>query len=168
MKIGSYGMTLEVCAMRRTVLMLVAALFSFSACGGGARVIERKPVSTEVAPTPAAPVDPLAGFKGARHQPDEVFVLQNNPVAIVGPNLILRMVRIEWTESENGRGVIEKEGTAHVMVESGDDSKTLRMDVGESRGAFGWRVHLFKVDDLYREGQGDYVPQAEIKVTRDN
>lgn len=141
--------------------------FCLSACAGGTQVIERKPVITPT-PVEAAPIDPLAGFKGARHNPNEVFQIQNNPVAIVGPSLILRIVRVDWVTSENGRGDVEKEGTAHILVEAGDDTKTLRLEVGEDRGAFGWRVHLSKVDDVYRAGQGDYIPQAELKVTKDN
>ena len=153
--------------MRERVLMFVAALFSLTACGGGARVMEREKAPAVLA-APVAPEDTLGGFKGARYQPDELFTMSNNPVAIVGPSLILRLVRIEWTTSENSVGSVEKEGTAHIMVESGTATQTLRLDVGESRGAFGWRVHLSEVDDLYREGQGDYIPQATIKVVRDN
>jgi hypothetical protein len=150
------------------LLSLIIPTLLLSACGGGARVIKPRPVVKQAQAVPTRSADPLEGFKGERHKPGEIFVLANNPRAIVGPSLILRLVRIDWAISESGRGVVEKEGTAHIVVESGDLSKTLRLDEGESRGAFGWRVHLSEVNDLFREGQGDYVPQATIKVTRDN
>ena len=152
--------------MFRTFLSFVIIASFFVACGGGARVLKKQPTLAQPSAAPVVSQDPLETFKGKKHQVDETFFIYQNPVAIVGPSLILTVTRIDWTSFENGNGTVEKDGTAHILVESGDQSTTLRLDEGDDRGAFGWRVHLIKVEDIFREGRGDYVPQVTLRVSR--
>ncbi len=146
-------------------VMLALALVFLVACGGG-QVVETPPPSTKAAAPPPPPKeDAFRDFAGERVVPNEVFRLRAKAKAVAIVEIVINMVRVEWTTREMPDGRKIKEGTAELVVKKGDKQRRFRLEQEDSKKVFGTKILVKAVGEDYDKSRFDYLPWVDLVVT---
>lgn len=144
-------------------MSLACGLFLlFSACAGGAKVIESAPAPAET--VKVTPTVPFPDFRGERKQAGAWFLLQSNPIVIDALRVKVSLHSVGWLAVEGPDGKDVKEGTALIIVERDGADKMLHLDEGDSKSALGVRVTVQTVKELYDKDRLDFRPRVTLKV----
>lgn len=142
-----------------------ASLWLVVGCGGGGRVVA--PEETPPPPAVAAPAAPDAfrDFSGERVDAAAPFDCDGVGRAVRGVEAVVHIEQVKTSTWETPGGEEKAEGTAYVVVEKGQERRTLRIKDGEEAIAFGVRVQVIKAEVAYDVDRQDYVPKARLVVT---
>ena len=142
-----------------------AGLTLLAGCGGGELIAPPSPAAAAVA-KPAKPApDAFRDFAGERVVPKEVFRLKAKAKAVAVVEVVIRMVKVEWTTREMPDGRKIKEGTAELVVEKGTERRTLRVEQDETKKTLGCQVTVKAVGEDYDAKRFDYLPWVDLIVT---
>jgi len=148
--------------LRRALLFVPVFVLG---CGGGGRIIapeEAAPPPAELAP--AAP-DAFRDFSGERVDAGGPFEIGGVGVAVRGVEAVVRVEQVKTSVWYPPGGGEQVEGTAYIVVEKGEQRRTLRLKDGDEGVAFGVRVLCHKAEVAYDVDRQDYVPKATVSVT---
>ena len=147
--------------MYKIVLVLCLML---TACGA-------PPVKEEVytprgpdAPRPQKETDYFAEFRGDHHPTGKVFRLQGKPVAVDGPNVILTLVKSDWSTMQTPGGKEHREATAQFLVQQGSESHTISVNQNDDGVAFNVRISVKAAGEDYNKARLDYLPWVDCQV----
>ena len=125
-------------------------------------VMKAEPVpATAKAPEPAIP-SILDGFDGELVTMGELTRLHREPVGVASEQLMVSLVRAEWTTRERADGSEEKSATAHFVVQRGDEVKNLAVAAGDKGVAFGVSITVKDAGEEYEASSKRYVQFAAV------
>ena len=134
-------------------------------CGGGEVVTTPPPAAPVVAKPAPAPPDAYRDFAGERVVPKEVFRLKAKAKAVAVVEVVIHMVKVEWTTREMPDGRKIKEGTAELVIKKGDKKRTVRVEQDETKTTLGCKVTVKAVGEDYDAKRFDYLPWVDLVVT---
>ena len=125
-------------------------------------VVKVEPIPTTAkAPEPAVP-SILDGFDGVMVTMGELTRLHREPVGVASKQLMVSLVRAEWTSRERADGSEEKSATAHFVIQRGDEVKNLAIAAGEEGMAFGVSIAVQDAGEEYEASSKRYVQFAAV------
>jgi hypothetical protein len=133
-----------------------------SACGGA-------PVKKEVAPTapvkkgPATP-DAFRDFGGERVKTGEVVRLRSKSKAVLGVEVVIRLLKVEWMTHDMPDGRKVKDGIAVFMVHKGQKERRTRVQLDDTKRSLGCKITVKGVGEAYVAERMDYLPWADVVV----
>lgn len=116
------------------------------------------------APRPVKDTDYFGEFVGEHHPTGKLFRLQGKPVAIDGPNVILTLVKSDWSTMTTPGGNEHREATAQLMVQRGSESHTVTINQNDDGVAFNVRITVKAAGEDYNKARLDYLPWVECQV----
>lgn len=116
------------------------------------------------APRPVKDTDYFAEFRGDHQPTGKVFRLQGKPVAIDGPNVIVTLVKSDWSTMTTPGGKEHREATAQVMVQRGAESHTVSINQGDDAVAFNVRISVKAAGEDYNKLRLDYLPWVDCQI----
>ena len=145
---------------------LIASLaLLLTACGGSTVVTEERYVPRGPdAPRPQKETDFFAEFVGDHHPIGKVFRLQGKPVAVDGPNVIVTLVKADWSTITAPGGKEHREATAQIMVQQGAESHSVSINQGDDGVAFNVRITVKGAGEDYNKARLDYLPWVDCQV----
>ena len=150
-------------------LLTVGALLmvTTAACGGGGQVVKEAP-PPKVEEKPAEPVafDAFRDFGGQRIDPGVKHRLRTKPIGINQLEVVVELVKTEWTTRELPDGKEVKDGTADLLIKKGEKSRRVRLDEGEARVIYGAKIKVEGAGEEYDKSRLDYMPWVDIVVTK--
>lgn len=145
---------------------LGAGLFFVWGCGGGEVIPPPKPTAAPAVAKLAAPTpDAFRDFPGERVVPNEVFRLKAKAKAVAVVEVVISMVKVEWTTREMPDGRKIKEGTAELIIKKGTQSRTIRVEQDETKKTLGCQILVKAVGEDYDAKRYDYLPWVDLIVT---
>jgi len=143
-----------------------AVVVSFG-CGGGGHVVKQAPAPKKVEkkPEPKGP-DAYRDFGGKTVAPGTKFRLRTKPYGIQQFEIVVELVKTQWTTRELPNGKEVKDGTAELLIRKGEKSRRLRLDEGESRVVYGAKIMVDGAGEAYDKSRMDYMPWVDILVTK--
>jgi hypothetical protein len=141
------------------------ALVALVASACGPSMVQQAPPPPPLAPKekPAEP-DVFRDHRGKHVAAGETFRLTHKPVAVDGPNVIVSLVKTEWTTIQTPGGKEVKEATAVLTVEQGQDQRQVSVGQGEARTAFNARVTVIGAGEDYDPARLVYQAWVDLKV----
>ena len=141
-------------------------LLVIAACGGG-EVVKTPAPAAPVAVAKPAPVAPDAyrDFGGERVVTKEVFRLKAKAKAVAEVEVVIRMIKVEWTTREMPDGRKIKEGTAELIIKKGDKERRVRIEQDDTKRTLGCQVTVKAVGEAYDKKRMDYLPWVDLIVT---
>ena len=125
-------------------------------------VVKVNPIAaTAKAPEPATP-SILDGFDGVMVTMGELMRLHREPVGVASKQLMVSLVRAEWTSRERADGSEEKSATAHFVIQRGDEVKNLAVAAGDKGMAFGVSIAVQDAGEEYEASSKRYVQFAAV------
>lgn len=149
------------------IAAIAAVVVGASACGGGGgQVIE--PAATPAAAPKEAPKTPDAyrDFGGETVALGVKHRLRTRPIGIKELNIVVELVKTQWTTRELPNGKEVKDGTADLLIKKGEKSRRLRLDEGESRVIYGAKISVEGAGEEYDKSRLDYMPWVDIVVSK--
>ena len=145
---------------------LGASLLFLMGCGGGEVIPPPAPTAAPVVAKPVAPTpDAYRDFKGERVVPNEVFRLKAKAKAVAVVEVVINMVKVQWTTRETPDGKNIKEGTAELVIQKGTESRTIRVEQDETKKTLGCQILVKAVGEDYDAKRFDYLPWVDLIVT---
>lgn len=160
------------CARARLGLTSLALVTALSACGASQVTPLPAPDAAPAAapdtpaakPAPARTVDAYRDFKGEHVAAGEVFRLKAKAKAIDGLEVVIRMVKVEWTTGELPDGRKIKEGTAELVIQKGAEERTTRVQQDDTKRSLGCQITVKAVGEDYDQKRFDYLPWVDLIV----
>ena len=122
-------------------------------------VKKNPPPAPAVAPAPVVP-SVLDGFDGQMVKLGEAIRLRREPVGVASKQMMVSLVRAEWTSRERADGTEEKSATAHFVIQRGEEVRNLAIPAGESGSAFGLTIAVSDAGEEYEKSSSRYVQFA--------
>ncbi|MGM0578450.1 MAG: hypothetical protein ACQEXJ_22190 [Myxococcota bacterium] len=155
------------CRVRSVGLSLVVTL----ALGASALVpgCAHDPPQRETPDLPPAEEEPerpgaLEDWSSRVVEAGTTFRLEDEPIGVSGPDVVLTLARVDWAVLEDPDGSETRTGTVSLVVRHGDDMRNVTLDEGDSRTVFGARLELLDADLDVSGGERQTV-YAEMRVT---
>ncbi len=146
------------------IVLLLTAIALLWACGGGQVVDVPPPPPKPAAPPPPPKADAYKDFEGERVVPKEVFRLRAKAKAVAVVEIVINMVKVEWTTRETPDGKQIKEGTAELIVKKGEKQRRFRLETDESKTVYGAKITVKGVGENYDKSRMDYLPWVDLVV----
>lgn len=146
--------------------IIAGAALALCACGGGGHIIEAPPTAPKKAAEKPAAADAYRDFGGASVSLGEPFRLRTKPIGVRELEIVIELVKTEWTTRELPDGRTVKDGTADLLVRKGEGSRRFRLEQGESREILGAKITLKEANEGYDEQRLDYMPWVDVVVTK--
>jgi hypothetical protein len=147
------------------LILPALALTLVAACGGGHVIDVPPPPAKPAAPPPPPKADAFRDFGGERVVPNEVFRLRAKAKAVAIVEIVISMIRVEWTTREMPDGRKIKEGTAELLVKKGDKKRRFRLEQDEVKTVMGTKIEVKGVGEDYDKSRYDYLPWVDLVVT---
>ena len=147
--------------MRRLVLSLGLSL-CLSGCA----------TSLPPTPPPAAPAaepepdDAFRSFGGPVIAPGAQITVHREPIGVSELRAMIALGKTEWVIHTQPGGKEDKTATANLVIQIGDEAKSIRVQTGESGEALGVTIEVLEAGEVYEEASMRWVPFAKIKVTK--
>lgn len=152
------------CAVRLwTALLALGA--SLAGCGGPQGAV----VDTTVKPTPVveAPKEPDAyrDFRGRKVKLGEAFRLAAESVGVEGAEVVLTLVKTEWSTMTTPAGKELKEISVNLRIQHGQDERTAQLSQGDKRVLGTHRYEVLGGGEDYNKARMVYEPWVELRIT---
>ena len=135
-------------------------------CGGSGHVIEKpKPLKAAVMQEVVKP-DAYRDFGGETIALNTKFKLRTKPVGVKELQIVVELVKTQWTTRELPDGREVKDGTAELLLKKGETSRRVRLDEGESRVVYGAKITVEGAGEAYDKSRLDYMPWVDIVVSK--
>ncbi len=150
-----------------TTIFTFAFALLIGGCGGsGGHVVEAPPPKKEAPKPKPVAHDAFRDFGGKVVAPGEHFRLQSKPIGVKGLEVVIQLVKTEWTERELPSGKTVKDGTADILIKKGEASRRVRLDEGESRVIYGAKILVHEAHEGYDPKRMDYLPWIDVVVSK--
>ncbi len=116
------------------------------------------------APRPQKETNYFEEFRGDHHPTGTVFRLQGKPVAIDGPNVIVSLIKSDWSTMQTPGGKEHREATAQFLVQQGAESHNISVNQGDDAVAFNVRITVKAAGEDYNKARLDYLPWVDCQV----
>jgi hypothetical protein len=135
-------------------------------CGGAETVTPADPRETPPVAQVEAPAQPNAfrDFQGPRVATGKPFRVSVKPVAVAGAELVISLVKIDWSTMTGPSGKDTREATASIRVQKGEEDRAVMLSQGEARTVLGTRISLLSAGEDYDKARMSYDPWIEIQV----
>jgi hypothetical protein len=148
--------------------VLTAAVLSLtgSACGApAAQVVD----TTAKKPTPVveAPKEPNAyrDFRGTQVKLGEPFRLAAESVGVAGAEVVLTLVKAEWSTMTSPSGKEIKEISVNLRIQHGQEERGVQIAQGEKRVIGQYRYELIAGGEEYNKARMVYEPWVQLRLT---
>lgn len=154
---------------QRPVFGLLTALLTLGAslagCGGPQGAV----VDTTVKPTPVveAPKEPDAyrDFRGRKVKLGERFRLAAESVGVEGAEVVLTLVKTEWSTMTTPAGKELKEITVNLRIQHGQEERTAQLSQGDKRVLGTHRYEVLAGGEDYNKARMVYEPWVELRIS---
>jgi hypothetical protein len=145
-----------------------AALVAIGAagCGGTQSVTPADPSATPPVARVEVQAQPNAfrDFRGPRVTTGKPFRVSVKPVAVAGVEVVIALVKVDWSTMTGPSGKDTREATANIRVQKGEEERAVMLGQGEVRTVLGTRINLLSAGEDYDKARMSYDPWIEIQV----
>ncbi len=150
---------------RRTALAAItgAAIgcLGLAACGA--------PMVTELPPPKKAQVvqadpDAFRDFRGEHGTPGKVFRLGGKPMAVDGVEIVVTLVKTDWSTMTAPNGKDIREASANLLVQKGQEERRISLGQGETRQVFGTSITVVAAGENYDNARLLYLAWVDLRV----
>jgi len=153
--------------MARTAAVL-AWVGALAACGGGSAgyVVDKPaPAPVKVAAEVQRAPDAWRDHRGDHARLGQPFRLGAKPVAVDGPNVVIRLNKVDWSNMTTPSGKEIREGAASVEVTKGEEIVTGLIPQGEFKTIHGVRFANQGCGEEYNRQRMTYDPWVDLVAT---
>ena len=141
---------------------LILCLGALSACGAP-MVTDAPPKGPTVRAVQADP-DAYRDFRGEHGTLGKVFRLGGKPMAVDGADLVLTLVKTEWSTLAAPNGKEIREASAQLLVQKGQEERRMSIGQGETRPVFGVAVTIVGAGEQYDAARLLYLAWVDVRV----
>lgn len=136
-----------------------------TACGAPEVVAEPKVAVAKPKAEAAAP-DAFADHRGERFEAGQKFRLGVKPAAVAGPDVVVTLVKTDWSTMTGPSGKEVREATASLRVQKGEEERAITISQGEDRVAFGARLFVLGAGEAYDPQRLVYQAWVDLRVEK--
>jgi len=122
------------------------------------------------APPPAKPPvvqaepDAFRDFRGEHGAAGKVFRLGGKPMAVDGVEVVVTLVKTEWSTMAAPNGKDIREASAQLLVQKGQEERRISMGQGETRQALGATITVVAAGENYDATRLLYLAWVDLRV----
>lgn len=148
------------------VLTTAIVSLTSSACGAPAgQVVDTTAKKTpEVAQAPKEP-NAYRDFRGTQVKLGEPFRLAAESVGVAGAEVVLTLVKAEWSTMTSPSGKEIKEISVNLRIQHGQEERGAQIAQGEKRVIGQYRYELIAGGEEYNKARMVYEPWVQLRLT---
>lgn len=154
-------MTRACATIGKAALWVVTALAT--GCGGP-EVVAVAPPERVLDRHIVKEADAFGDFRGEHVAASTPFRLAQKPIGVDGPNLVVSLVKTEWSSITTPTGKEVKEATASLRVQKGQEERSVVISQGEDRVVFGARLFVVGAGEAYDPQRMVYQAWVDLRV----
>ncbi len=149
-------------------LMLATALLcgTLASCGAPEVVQptpETDPRTTEPVVVAVEP-DAFRDYRGPHAKAGTVVRVQTKPMAVDGPNVVVTLVKVDWSTMTAPSGKEMREATVNLRVQKGQEERMITLGQGDDRTVLGAKLTLVGAGEDYDKARLSYDPWIDLRV----
>jgi hypothetical protein len=147
--------------MRMAVLAIGIVL---TACGAP-QVVQLPPPEPKVQPSAAAgEPDAYLDFRGIHAKSGATFRLASKPMTVDGPNVVVTIVKVDWSTMTGPSGKDTREASVNLRVQKGAEERVVTLGQGDARTVLGATLTLVTAGEDYDKTRLSYEPWIDLRV----
>lgn len=108
--------------------------------------------------------DAFRDFRGEHGTSGKVFRLGGKPMAVDGVEIVVTLVKTEWSTMAAPNGKEIREASANLLVQKGQEERRISLGQGETRQALGASITVVAAGENYDTARLLYLAWVDLRV----
>lgn len=145
--------------------MVLLAIVTLVAACGDPQVVQLPPPVPQAQPSAqGAEPDAYADFRGPHAKAGSTFRLTGKPMAVDGPNVVVSIVKVEWSTLSGPSGKDTREASVNLRVQKAQEERVVTLGQGDARTVLGAKLTLLSAGEDYDKTRLSYEPWIDLRV----